>query len=119
MVFVKDDHRAVDLFDRALELASTPSLFLFVGLVPGNLPSGHLERFKGRLFNKLAQGLSRCRAASVQWSLRVLENVSAESAANHLIEAYGPDRILLGRGTARRCFSTRLATLDSAVERIP
>ncbi len=66
MVFIKDDRHAISLFDAVLATAKTkPSAFLFVGLIPNNLPSGHTERFKGRVFRKLGQGLLRCREAGI------------------------------------------------------
>lgn len=106
MVFIKDDERAVPLFDAALQRASAePSLFLFVGLAPANLPSGHLERFKASLYRKLGQGLMRCRRHHLTWSLRFLETSVPEHAALELVRQYRPDRVYLGRQTSRRASS--------------
>lgn len=117
MVFIKDDTRAVNLFDRVIELASgAPSLFLFVGMVPGHLPSGHMERFKGSLLQKLAQGLLRCREANVRWSLRVFDNTVPETAARQVAEAYEPDRVLIGESSSKHGFETRFKGLETDVE---
>lgn len=124
MVFIKDDPKAITLFDKVLERAEeTPSLFLFVGLIPNNLPSGHQERFKGSLFKKIGQGLARCRAAHLQWSLRAIEDTIPEVAARHLIELYGPDLIMLGSTSkqngiisGKRGFRTLLGDIKTPVE---
>ena len=103
MVFIKDDNRAVSLFDAVLRKASKePSVFLFIGLIPNNLPSGHAERFKGSLFKKLGQGLIRCRAKNLVWSLRVFENTDPERTALELVNQYQPDLILLGKSDKKR-----------------
>ena len=97
MVFVKDDTRAHRLFDAVLETAKRePSAFLFVGMIPATLTSGHTQRFTGGLFRKLAQGLLRCRKAGVPWSLRLMPHPDPPQAARHFIEIYAPDRIYLG-----------------------
>lgn len=97
MVFIGNDVHAPSLFDEALRTGqSTPSLFLFVGLIPANLPSGHAERFKAKLFAKLGPGLMRCREAGLSWSLRVLENTVPEKAALSFARHYQPDRIYIG-----------------------
>jgi len=102
MVFIKDDERAVSLFDAAIRQAEQkPSLFLFVGLIPGNLPSGHTERFIGRLYRKLSQGLMRCRQHGLSWSLRVFENTVPERTARILFEQYRPDQAYLGKATTK------------------
>ncbi|QJB57542.1 protein kinase [Pseudodesulfovibrio sp. zrk46] len=106
MVFIKDDSRAVHLFNEAIRLAKgTPSLFMFVGLIPSNLPSGHMERFKGNLFRKLSHGLHRSREAGLQWSLRVLDNTDPIKTAVNLVRMYGPDILLIGKTTHNhKCF---------------
>lgn len=102
MVFVKDDDRAVSLFDAAIRTAEIqPSMFLFVGLTPSNLPSGHEQRFKGAMFRKLSQGLMRCRSTRLVWGLRVLENVVPEKAAQALIEQYRPDKVFIGKQVSK------------------
>jgi hypothetical protein len=117
MVFIKGDERTTSLFDAAIEQALTePSLFLFVGLIPGNLPSGHLERFKGRLYRKLAQGLMRCRKHHLVWGLRLLETLVPEYTALELIRQYRPSQILLGKGT-RRCVSTFCQCIQCKIAR--
>ncbi|CCH49280.1 protein kinase domain-containing protein [Pseudodesulfovibrio piezophilus] len=122
MAFVKDDDHAVPLFDSCLALANrTPAIFLFVGLIPNSLPSGHHERFKGSLFRKLAQGLMRCRTASIPWSLRIFENVVPEQAALDLIRLYKPDQIhltkpLKGEGNIWNAFHRRLASENIPME---
>nr|WP_287410723.1 protein kinase [Pseudodesulfovibrio sp.] len=116
LVFVSDDNRSVPIFDTALKLAEAkPSVFLFVGLIPYNLPSGHTERFTGNLFKKMSQGLLRCRGASLAWSLRVLTSADPEKTAVDFVRQYRPDLILLGENgkrnkrTIRRGFHTHLA----------
>jgi len=102
MVFINDDHQSVSLFDVALDMAvQHPSMFLFVSIIPNNLPSGHAQRFKGNLFRKLNHGLMRCRAANVSWSLRILENVDPEQAAVALISQYQPHTVLVGTPNSR------------------
>lgn len=123
MVFIKSNDRAASLFEAALAMAdSTPSLFLFVGLIPGNLPCGHTERYKGGLFRKLAQGLILCRSAGLDWSLRVLDNVDPEKTARHFIRQYRPDRILLGEPEKRPAdkgrFRAKLAPEDIPIDSI-
>lgn len=96
MVFVSGDDRSVPLFDQVLSLAGKePSSFLFIGLIPGNLPSGHLERFKGSLFKRLGQGLMRCRLANVPWSLRVLESFDPDLTGVEFAKLYQPDQIMI------------------------
>ena len=100
MVFLKGDERTTSLFDAVIQQAlAEPSLFLFVGLIPGNLPSGHLERFKGRLYRTLAQGLLRCRRHHLLWGLRLLETTVQEFTALELIRQYRPEQIFLGKAT--------------------
>ena len=97
MVFVGNDSHAVSLFDEAIHTADrTPSQFLFVGLIPNNLPSGHAERFKGNILRKLGQGLMRCRAANVLWSLRLIHAGDPEKAATELVRQYRPTQVFLG-----------------------
>jgi len=118
MVFVKDDNHAISLFDQALRTAeTTPSAFLFVGLIPNNLPSGHTERFKGRVFRKLAQGLMRCREKDIPWSLRIFENTDPEQTALELVRQYQPDSVYIGNAAQRRHRLRRdfRATLSNAV----
>jgi hypothetical protein len=106
MVFISDDERAAPLFDAVIRRAAAgPCLLLFVGLIPGNLPSGHRERFAGNLYRKLAQGLIRCRLHHVQWSLRVVETAVPERTALELVRRYRPDRVYLGRQTTRKASS--------------
>jgi len=113
MVFVKDDHKAISLFDHVIQQAkTTPSLFLFVGITPSDLPSGHFERFKGSLFRKLSHGLVRCRAVELEWSLRVIDNVVPEAAARHLIQTYTPDRIMLGSTQSADSFLGSLRSFE-------
>lgn len=125
MVFVKDDNRAVSLFDATLRQAEdNPSVFLFVGLVPNNLPSGHAERFRGNMFKKLGQGLIRCRAAGVPWSLRVLENTDPERTAVELVRQYQPDQVYIGASEAgtsslQQRFPQALASENIHIESIP
>nr|WP_321513784.1 protein kinase [uncultured Pseudodesulfovibrio sp.] len=116
LAFISDDNRAVPLFNTVLHMADTePCVFLLVGLIPCNLPSGHTERFKGNLFRKMSQGLTRCRGADLTWSLRVLESADPEKTAVELVRQYGPDLILLGdtekknKRTMRRGFHAHLA----------
>jgi len=124
MVFIKDDPKAISLFDRVLERSeTTPSLFLFIGLIPNDLPSGHMERFKGSLFRKIGQGLSRCRSAGLLWSLRSIENTIPEVAARNLIQEYSPDCILIGRTNhptgrllTRKGFAAHLEGIDVPIE---
>ena len=124
MVFIKGDNRAIPLFDMVLRMASEePAIFLFVGLIPNNLPSGHAERFKSSLFKKLGQGLMRCRAAELPWSLRVFENTDPERTAIELARQYQPDRLFLGEskkphkiGAIRRGFQASLAPLEIHIE---
>lgn len=123
IVFIKDDSRAVPLFDAAIQTATdTPSLFLFVSLIPGNLPSGHLERFKGNLFRKLGQGLQRCRSAGLDWSLRVLDSADPEATASTLTRRYAPDAIFLGgstqSGSRRHSFNRKLSATGIRINRI-
>lgn len=125
IVFIKDDIRAVTLFDAALHYSThTPSVFLFVGLIPNNLPSGHAERFKGNLFKKLGQGLMRCRAANLPWSLRVLENTDPGRTAVELIRLYQPDQVFVGESeknktpSFRRSFQTELAAEGTYIKSI-
>lgn len=95
MVFIKEADLAIRLIDDALQMAQkTPSILLFTGLIPNNLPSGHAERFKGGLFRKLGQGLTHCRATDLPWSLRILENVDPAKAEEALIQQYQPDQVL-------------------------
>lgn len=97
MVFIKDDHKTISLFDSVLRHPENASaMYMFVALIPNHLPSGHLERFKASLFRKISQGLVRCRGTDIQWSLRVLEETVPEVTARHLIEMYGPDRVMVG-----------------------
>jgi hypothetical protein len=111
MVFVKDDTRAHRLFDAVLETARRePSAFLFVGMIPATLTSGHTQRFTGGLFRKLAQGLLRCRKAGIPWSLRLMPHPDPPQAARHFIQIYAPDRIYLGETESGR---TPLALHDS------
>jgi len=116
LVFIGDDSRSVQLFNTTLQLAEAePAVFLFVGLIPCNLPSGHTERFKGSLFKKMGQGLMRCRDADLTWSLRVMECSDPEQTAVELVRQYSPDLILLGetgrenKRTLRRGFHAHLA----------
>ncbi len=103
MVFIKADNRAIPLFDTVLQSASTePAMFLFVGLLPGNLPSGHAERFRGNLFRKMGQGLLRCREKNVLWSLRVLEKSDHEAGAVDLINRYHPDAVFMGQTNLKK-----------------
>ncbi|GAU07996.1 protein kinase domain-containing protein [Desulfoplanes formicivorans] len=125
MVFIKGDERAASLFDAAIEQAlAEPSLFLFVGLVPGNLPSGHLERFKGSLYRKLAQGLIRCRRHHLIWSLRLLETIVPEYTALKLIRQYRPMQVFLGKATSRpgsvfcRCLKRQTARENIGITHI-
>lgn len=123
MVFVKDDDRAIPLFEAALARATqTPAMLLFIGLVPHHLPSGHLERFKGTLFKKMRQGLMQTRAAGHPWSLRVFDNTDPERAALELVRLYRPDHILVGASqhggarSLRHGFQTTLAESNHVVE---
>lgn len=126
MVFIKDDPKAITLFDQVIRQAEIrPSLFLIIGLIPNNLPSGHMERFKGSLFRKIALGLSRCREAGLPWSLRILEGTIPEVAARTLIDEYRPDRVLLGRTRTesnmlmpRRGFEAHLRGIDVPIDPI-
>ncbi len=120
MAFVKDDSRAVALFDAALQTATdTPSLFLFVSLIPGNLPSGHLERFKGNLFRKLGQGLLRCREAGLQWSVRALQCPDIDKTASAFVKQYAPDTLFLGSpekpGRTGHDFGNKLSTIHDRI----
>lgn len=121
MVFVKGDELTAMLMDTVLHMAERePCAFLFVGLVPLNLPSGHEQLFKGRLFRRLGEGLRRCRRAGVLWSLRVFENVDAERAGCELVELYRPDMVLLGRAGGgafpmRRGFASGLERMGMPV----
>ena len=111
MVFIKDDTRAHRLFDAVLDTAQRePSAFLFVGMIPATLTSGHTQRFTGGLFRKLAQGLLRCRKAGIPWSLRLMPHPDPPQAARHFIQIYAPDRIYLGETESDR---TPLALHDS------
>ncbi|BDQ35484.1 protein kinase domain-containing protein [Pseudodesulfovibrio portus] len=95
MVFVKDDARAIPLFEEVLSIAQKcPAIFLFVGLIPNNLPSGHLERFKGNIFRRLGQGFMQCRTSGLTWSLRLLENIDHDKAQDAFIRLYQPDEVL-------------------------
>lgn len=124
MVFVKDDNRAVSLFNAALATArSEPSVFLFVGLIPTTLTYGHAQRFTGNLFRKLGQGLLRCRSAGLPWSLRVMSHPDPAQAARNFIRIYAPDRIYLGETEAglnnvlpRRSFISKLRSLGERAE---
>lgn len=92
MVFLKDTTQMASQFDTALEKAEdSSSVFLFVGLIPNNLPSGHTERFKGSMIKKLASGLMRCREQGLEWSLRIFENVDQFAAETLLRNQYEPD----------------------------
>lgn len=96
MGFITDHSGSLGLFDEVLEMAKeTPSIFLFVGLIPGNLPSGHAERYRGKLFKKMAQGLFRCRQANLTWSLRMMESFAPEKTGLELARQYRPDTALL------------------------
>ena len=124
MVFVKDNIRAVSVFDAVINAATeTPSVFLFVSLIPGNLPSGHLERFKGGLFRKIGHGLLRCRQRNLEWSLRVLGTGAPEATAKALVTQYAPDTIILGysqaKGRHRRAFQNNLSGSGIHINKIP
>lgn len=98
MVFVSGDDRVGEVFHAARVAAQQgPCIFLFVGLVPANLPCGHVERFKALLFSELGRGLWDCRSRNMQYGLRVLDNVVPSRAAEVLVRRYGPDRIIVGR----------------------
>lgn len=123
MVFVTSNSRAVPLFDASLRLAaSTPAIFMFVSMVPGNLPSGHMERFKGALFRRLGQGLLRCREAGMQWSLRLLDSPDPNITARLFVEQYAPDTIIVGeslaKGRLRHAFHDNLPATDIHVSRV-
>lgn len=123
MVFINDDDRAVPLFDASLRhAAQTPSLFLFVGLIPHNLPSGHTERFQGTLLRKLGKGLLRSRAADLQWSLRVLDQTDPGRTAMELVDQYQPDRIFIGTSSKtespRKGFPNYLKSESDKIELI-
>lgn len=102
MVFIKGDSRTTALFDAIITKAqANPTITLFVALVPCNLPSGHMERFKGRLFRRLAHGLMRCRENNMSWGIRLLEHVDPKQTARALIDQYEPDEILIGGSRQR------------------
>lgn len=95
MIFIKEPDLAIELIECALRTATQrPSLLLFVGLIPNNLPSGHTERFKGSLFRRLAQGLTRCRTGDIHWSLRILEHVDPRKAEEAMTCHYQPDTVI-------------------------
>jgi len=103
MVFVKGDHKTESIFDTAISKSGKyPSTFLIVGLLPNNLPSGHMERFRADFFRRLGDGLARCRAAGLQWGLRLFENIDPKQTAIHLVHQYRPDDILIGQTNTRR-----------------
>lgn len=109
MAFVQPDERAPLIFETALNLAAQEEVaVLFVSLVPVQLPTGELERFKAALFAALAPGLRQCREQKLFWGLRVLENVDPGRAAPALICQYGPDIVLAGRSD-RSGIKSRLA----------
>ncbi|WP_319467340.1 protein kinase [uncultured Pseudodesulfovibrio sp.] len=120
LVFIKDDERAVPLFDSAMQQAENEqSQFLFVGLIPDNLPSGHKERFMGRLYRKLGNGLMRCRQHRLSWSLRLFENTVPERTARNLIEQYWPDQIFLGQAMTKPLSSFSKIFLHSTNSETP
>lgn len=111
MVFIGNDAHASRLFEEAIRTGRhTPSLFLFVGLIPGNLPSGHAERYKAKMFAKLGQGLLRCREAPLSWSLRIMENTVPEKAAYSFAQHYKPDNIFIGGSSSKNRHGTRFHT---------
>lgn len=96
MCFITDHSGSLAVFDEALRIAKdAPSIFLFVGLIPGNLPSGHAERYRGKLFRKMGQGLMRCREANLSWSLRMMESMVPEKTGLELARQYRPDTAFL------------------------
>lgn len=98
LVFVKGDELTPLMTDRVLAMAERENCaFLFVSLVPLNLPSGREQLFRGELYRRLGAGLARCRRAGLLWGLRVFDNVDPERTAQELIRRYRPDLVLLGR----------------------
>jgi hypothetical protein len=103
MAFVSADERAAEVFHAAREaVGERPCLFLFVAMVPSNLPCGHMERFKALLFTELGHGLWDCRGRRIQYGLRVFDNVIPSRAAEVMVRRYAPDRIIVGRPTSQR-----------------
>jgi|GEM_PF-953836 len=101
MAFVGGSGRGREVFQELERMAAqAPCLFMVVGMVPVNLPSGHLERFSARLFLDLAEGLACFRSHGAEYGLRVFNGVVPSRVAEQMVRRYAPDEVVAGRPTS-------------------